>query len=437
MSTKIIYSDSFIEFLKKSDSTIAKFLFKLHNKNYLPLLINANEINYITFRGDGNISYLPKGKEHLTNDDGGWKRENRQHGKPAKIIKKLFSDRALKMFKDSDFEAFANQYKSQFNDDGYKFELLDNKQIKTVYDMKRNEGEGSLNGSCMNNDTNYLDIYENCSQLRILVLTNKNGLLCGRALVWQISENIILIDRFYVSHDFMYDKFLNYASENKFWRKVDFKSFSNKTNFLDSEGNEILNREFKINTNTNYAQFPYIDTFQYGNDGFLSNKNSYIYTYSNTDGTREGDEGEDEHEGEVWSGLEDCYICEDDAIYIDSGQRRYRDEYTFSSNVVFLNDCCYHMEDENICLVNGDYYLTDSDEVCEIDGYYYLTDDCTYCERDSCYYLCDDCVYCEIDGEDVLKSEAVEIDDNYYHIDSDSIFKHDNKYYLVSSGVEL
>ncbi len=433
MTKRIIYSDSFIEFLGSSDSDIARFLWKLNRKRYNTLLVHSDEINYITMRGDGNISFLPKGKEHCCNEDGTWKRENRQEGKPAKVIRKLFSNRALRFFKDADFEAFANQYKSKFNDDGYKFELLANDKIKDVYDMRINSGDGSLNGSCMNGDSDCLDIYHHCKQLRILTLVNRSGRLCGRALVWQLEDDIVFMDRIYVSHDFMYDKFLEYAADQKWWRKRYFKTYSNKLDFINSDGGEVY-REFTVSTPTDWDRYPYIDTFQYGEDGLLSNRDRYIYTYSNTDGSREG--GEDEHEGEVYSEIDGCYIDEDYAVYITAGERRYRDYYTHSDNAVYINDETYHEDDENILRVDGRWYTTDSDDICKIDGDYYMMEDCTYCERDSCYYLSDDCVYCEPDEEDVLRSDAVEIDGNWYHIDSDLIFKHDGKYYLVESGTE-
>lgn len=438
MTKRIIYSDSFREFLQKSDSEIAHFLWKMSRKSYVPLLVHTNEVNYITFRGDGNISFLPYGKEHLTNDDNSWRRENRQHGKPAKVIRKLFSARALKMFKDADFEAFANQYKSQFNDDGYKFELLGNDKIKEVYCMERSEGDGSLNGSCMNDkNSDYLDIYAYCNKLSILVLTNKKGLLCGRALVWKISDTITFIDRFYVAHDFMYDKFINYASSNNWWRKIDYKSYSNKMNFVNSEGENVFGHEFKVYTDTDHSYYPYIDTFQYGDDGFLSNKDNYQYTYSNTGGDRDGErDGErDEHEGEQYDDINEEWISDDDAIYIEHGERRFRGRTTHVDNCTYVNDRWYHEDDENIACVNGDYYTIDSDEIIEIDGDYYLADDCCYCERDSCYYKSEDMVYCEPDSESVLICEAVEIDGDWYHIDSDLVFEHNDKYYLVESGV--
>ena len=417
---KVIYSQSFIEFLKNSECKIATILYRLHLKKYQSNIVTANEINYLTFRKDGTISYLPTGKELKYNDSNEWSKDGRQNGKPAKVIRKLFSDKIIHLFKDYDFECFTNAYKANFNDDGYNFELLKNTLIPSVYDMDRSIGEGSINNSCMNGDTEYLDIYKFCDSLQILILKDKDGLLCGRSLVWTVGE-VTLMDRIYVSQDFMYDKFLCYAKENKFWTKQDYKSYDNKRNFLNCTG-DIVERTFTVKTNTSFEQYPYIDTFQYGGDGWISNSDTGEYTYNNTGGARDGgDDEEDNH---------------DDEIYIECGQSRYRGEWYHIDDCVCVGDDWYHEDDDNICLVNGTYYTTDDSDITEINGDYYLTDDCTYCERDSCSYKQDDCVYCEDDEEDVLRDEAVEIDDKWYHKESDLIFEHNGKYYLEDAGVE-
>lgn len=428
---KIIYSKSFIDFMKKSDCRIAKLLYRLNKKDYHPLMVTSEQINYLTFRGDGTISFLPSGKPHLVdNETGNWKRDGRQNGKPGKVIRKLFAERVQKYFKDADFECFANQYKAEFNDGGYKFSLLQNKDIPGVYEMTRKSGEGSLNNSCMNGDSEYLDIYKYCDQLSILILKNTEDELCGRALIWKISDDITLMDRIYVTDDFMFDKFLSYCNTQKWWRKKDYKSYDNKTTFINSEGNEV-DKNFTINTDTEHSQYPYIDTFQYGDDGSLNNYGSGDYTYNNTGGTRDGD-----HSGEVYDEINGEYISEDDSCYITAGERCYRDRSCHIDNCVEVEGDWYHQEDENIVEVGGTWYKKDSGDICEVDGEYYEMDDCTYCERDDRYYLSDDCVFCEDDEEDVLKDEAVEIDDKWYHKKSELIFEHNGKYFLEESGVE-
>lgn len=425
---KIIYSKSFVEFLKNSDCKIAQILYRLHNKHYESLILTSAEINYLTFRNDGTISYLPAGKELKYNDDGQWAREGRQNGKPAKVIRKLFSDRVKKLFKDADFECFTNAYKANFNEDGYCFELLPNKQIPSVYEMERAIGEGSLNNSCMNGDSEYLEIYANCDKLQILILKDKNGLLCGRSLVWKLTDDITLMDRIYVTQDFMYDKFLNYAKGN-YWTKKDYKSYDNKRTFINLLGEEI-DKTFTVHTNTDFDNYPYIDTFQYGDDGSLNN-NDGEYTYNNTDGTRNG--GEDDHSGEVYDDINGEYISEDDAIYIENGERCYRDRYCHVDNCVNVNDRWYYEDDSNIVCVHGEWYTKDSEDLCKVNDEFELLDDCVYSEMDSCYYLNDDCVHVEEIDDYILETESVQIDGDYFHQDSENIIKIDGEYYKKDS----
>lgn len=51
----------------------------------------------------------------------------------------------------------------------------------------------------MNGDSEYLDIYKYCKQLSILILKNNADELCGRALIWRISDDITLMDRVYIA----------------------------------------------------------------------------------------------------------------------------------------------------------------------------------------------------------------------------------------------
>lgn len=281
----ITYSESFIDFLKKSKCKVAKTLYKAY-KQPLPayrLMLTTEEVNYITFRDDGTISYLPGDKELKLTQDGRWSREGRQNGRPARIIRKLFRQKALKFFKDSDFECFSNSYKSKFCK-GLNFQLLPNEKIPEVYDMLLAKENGSLFSSCMNGCGKYMDIYKCCKSLRILILKNKDGLLCGRALVWKLGE-ISLMDRIYVTENYMFDCFVTYAIQNKWWYKKHFSTYENKQTFIDSDGHEVL-RNITIYTKTDFDYYPYIDTFTYGADGSLNNYDQGSYLYYDTHGHR-------------------------------------------------------------------------------------------------------------------------------------------------------
>jgi hypothetical protein len=404
------YSKSFYDFLQKSDNKIAKALTNAYYLRYKAynLMITTSEVNYLTFRNDGTISFLPSGKEHLVNDDGTWKKENRQNGKPSKVIRKLFTDKALRLFKQSDFESFGNEYKAKFSTSGMEFKLLDNKQIPDVYEMDRGEGGGSLNGSCMNGDSEYLDIYKYCESLQILILVNKDGLLCGRSLVWKINDEITLMDRIYVTEDHLYDSFLSYCKEKNWWRKEYYKSYDNKDQFVDPLGNRVT-KYFTINTDTDHDSYPYIDTFTYGEDGSLNNRGGQ-YSYNNTDGKRDGEE--DDHDDEIYDEIDNCYISEDDAVRIERGE--YRDQWTHTDNTVEVNGRTYWNQDENITIVNGKYYHIDDTCYSDFDDETYLLEDCVYSEKHETYLLYDD---------------AIEVNGNYYHKDDDCIIEINNSWY--------
>jgi hypothetical protein len=397
MNNKIIYSTSFIEFLKNSDCKVCKFLYIIHNNIRFEKYLNTDDVNYITFRNNGNISYLPKGKEQQFSDSGEWKREGRQEGKPSKIIRKLFSDKLLKLFKETDFECFANKYKSKFSNN-LTFEVLENKEIPNVYCMDRVRS-GSIDASCMNGDSSYMDIYKYCKDLKIIVVKNNEGLLCGRSLLWSIDGNLYA-DRFYVSDDYIYDLFIEYCTNNNILYKQDYKSYNNKTKFVDLSGC-VVSKKLTIYTDTVFDSYPYIDTFCYGEDGSINNyMGGSTYAYNNTDGTREGDE--DNHDGQMYDDFNDEWIDEDEAIYIQSGERRYTDRCAHIDDCICVNGDWYYKYDSNLIEVNGEHYTSDSDEIC-------------YSDLDNEYYLIDDCVYSEDSGSYILTSEAYEIGGNYYH----------------------
>ena len=171
------YSTSFKNFLHNSNCKISKILYAIYAKeltreNFSTSLITAKDINFITYKNDGSISFLPGNKECKLSSNGNWLPDGRQTGKPAKVIRKLFPARALKLLKinEQDFEIFSNEYKAKFND-GLNFEMLAASEIPNVYNMPHAEGYSSLAQSCMaNHDTAFFDIYKNCTDLQILIL---------------------------------------------------------------------------------------------------------------------------------------------------------------------------------------------------------------------------------------------------------------------------
>jgi hypothetical protein len=433
-NVRVNYSTSFLDFLKLNADTnvIARLLYKhwiyKHGRPAYRYMITTNEIDYITFRNDGTISYLPNGKEHVKNDDGTWSKDNRQNGKPAKVIRKLFTARAQKLLKDSDFESFTNKYKSAFNNESFTFSIIPNTEIANIYRLssaKRMQGDASLNESCMNNENrNFFDIYTNCKSLRMVVCYNADNLLAGRALLWNLKDSegndVVLLDRIYAAQDFIYELFINYAKKNNMWRKVKYSSRSEQQLFYTPNDVRMC-ESFRVYTPTDFDAYPYIDTFQYGGNGFLSNDNDgTCYEYDCTAGGRSGDsdEYEEEENNTIWDEINDEDISEDDAIQIERGS--HRGQWTHVNETVNIGCYVWYREDEEII------YLSSR-------GQYYHRDDVVYCEHDSEDYHIDDCVE-TIDNEWILSNESITTEDgNVYHEDDDRIIEIDNLWYEKDS----
>lgn len=429
--TEIYYSTSFIRFLQKNAGAnkIARLLLSNYDNCFKPayrFMFTTSEVNYLTFRNDGTISYLPNGKEHIITDDKSWSKTGRQNGKPSKVIRKLFTPSALLLLKDSDFESFTNKYKSAFTDDGFRFEILPAEKIPSIYrtsSSNRMTGDTSLNDSCMNNeDSNFFDIYKHCKQLRIVVLYNKENKLGGRALLWSLKDDdgneITLMDRLYVAQDFMYELFIEYAKENNFWYKVKYNSRANAAYFIKSNG-ESCTKYFKVYTDTNHDAYPYIDTFQYGGNGFISNdSDDSCYEYDQTDGTRSGDDRDDDDDdnGMVWDEIDETDIDYSESVTIDRGQKRGM--LTHRDNAEEVNGYYWWKEDRDIMYISGQGY-------CHID-------DTVYCERDSESYHVDDCVKTH-DDEWILENESITVNGNVYHEDDDNIIEINSTWYEKDS----
>lgn len=410
---ELIVSNSFREFLDNSDNRVAGFLrralrYQAWDFNSAKLMVKTDEVNYLTLRNDGTISYLPKGKPHVYTDDGRWARDGRQNGRPATIIKKVLTKKALKLFKDKDFDVFVNSYKAVCDAECKTFVIRDNKDIPNVYCMAREGGGGTLNDSCMNGDSDYLDIYRHCPHVRILTLINKDDELAGRALLWTTEDGVIM-DRMYVAKDHYYDMFLEYADVNGFIRKVEYKSYRDKTRFV--KNGEIYSKAYKIVTSTVFNYYPYIDTFTYGGDGYLANDCCFdgsTYEYTCTSGGREGDDRE-------WCAYSEEYIHSEDARYIERG--RYAGSSIHCDHAVYCEtDCNYYYEDDgNIFYHEGRsaYFRCDDDNFVEIDGdmYHKDYDDITYSNFHGDWFLCDDVTFSEHHDDYIKTDEAVQTPD--------------------------
>ncbi len=164
-------------------------------------LTTNEEIDYLSIRQDGTISYLPNGRLHIA-EHGVWKKDGRQTGKPASTIRRAMQDGAILELRDVDFERFANLVrglKSGFNE----VVLVNGPDIYYWYLAKHSNGEELC--SCMDGEENQdqLDLYaQNPREISLAVLLNAERKSLGRALVWVGHDGKKFMDKAYGIDDY-------------------------------------------------------------------------------------------------------------------------------------------------------------------------------------------------------------------------------------------
>lgn len=254
-------------------SSFKKLLLRISDEsrvaNYLALHSDNTHADYVTRRGD-MLSYLPTWKPHLTSESGEWRREGRQEAKPAKLARKLIAvPEGITPLTDKDFEIFATLIKSQSAADlgvAERFSLASGYDIKTWYSEFRHAGDdevGTLATSCMRHEycETYFDIYtQNPEVVQLLILTNAEDKLIGRALVWT-TENGVFMDRVYGTETTV-SLFHDYAA-GRGWYHRRYNTHEHPTSWVDSNG-DACERTITIGgLYADFAEYPYMDTFKY------------------------------------------------------------------------------------------------------------------------------------------------------------------------------
>jgi hypothetical protein len=343
----IFISDEMKNILKsiESDSLVAQLLLKKrHQKSELV----DNPVNYISVSSQdkNKISYLNQDridilvKENINESDY-WHTSKRYHVKPGSFISKIFKDITPK-----EVEKFSNLFKSESNKVEFTLKVVSGLDIKKYYHYDSYQSDrGTLGGSCMkhNSSQQLLDIYTENDNISMLVMLNSDGLLMGRALLWDF-ESYKIMDRVYTINDERLQwNFKKWATENNYL----YKSEQNWYNTLLFENTNTPKKELflKIDLkNKDFSKYPYMDTFKFiDSSNILYNHipSDDIKTLCSTDGSKyEHDylkfdfvnrifrhRGECvyvsymesyTHEGNTrWSSVNDQYILETDSIWDD------------------------------------------------------------------------------------------------------------------------
>jgi hypothetical protein len=300
------------------------------------------------------------------------------------------SDKSGKKLDSSEIENFVNTYKAKFDSvksGESRFEEVSGEVIKHWYNKKNYEEErGQLGSSCMRSPScgDFFKIYtENPEVCSLLILRSKENYdkICGRVLVWKLSNGKTYMDRVYVINDSDFQLFEDYA-KNRNWQfedSMDYKEFSS----------------MKVNLkHWKFEQYPYMDTFKCLNvsEGYLSSDEDKwpspgFWKLESTSGGYDGD-------NLVWSDYHDDYIDRDDAVQTLNGEW-------------VLHDCSVYLEYK--------------------DGYATQDEETVYCSYDGQTYYLDDTYHSEVMEDYIYVNDALEItinadgDTDWIHEDMEEI----------------
>jgi hypothetical protein len=185
-------------------------------------------------------------------------------------------------FTDSDIEKFVNEYvsfiKMSKSDESSKILEVRGDDIIKWYSIRNYQSQvGKLGNSCMAHDecSHYLEFYADCPSVSLLILTNKENKLVGRALLWKLDDGRMFMDRVYTSFDYDQNIFFNYAIENEYIYRT-----SQTTNYKFMMGLKEIDPGEMIVTIESADYYPFLDTIIH-----YDSKNQKLCNYKQYDKT--------------------------------------------------------------------------------------------------------------------------------------------------------
>lgn len=294
MYNRLIFDHEMLNFLDRSNSRISQIL--IHGMSGLI----QEEGNFIKRVDDtiDTLSFLPKKKYSVIQDD---HRKDpfgdgvgRQTIRVGRFIKKFLTENAFQEFglKDSDVERFVNSYKSYFNYDPTKLQIVEGEDVRKYYledNYFRPDGYryGTLWNSCMRQSerNKFMNFYV-MNDVKMLVLFSDDNKVRARALLWEgvkefdSDKTYKFMDRIYTVYDHDVDIFKKWAKENGYLTKWEQNA---KTElYVDVDGNPERKHLYLVLDKHNLSWYPYLDTFKYYDPfkGRFSNSQDYSYHYT-------------------------------------------------------------------------------------------------------------------------------------------------------------
>lgn len=183
----------------------------------------------------------------------------------------------LEDISDTNIEQYVNRLKAKYIIKE-TFSIVEGEDIRYWYHgIRYAYNTGSLDNSCMRHERcqEFLDIYVE-NDIKMLILTDQNGKLTGRALLWpkqlwnkNYFDNCdVFMDRIY-GNDRVIQKFKDYAQE-KGWARKSEQTYNNTLGVYFN--GEIFTKRMRMNIEYDqHHEYPYMDTFNRLEDGCLKN----------------------------------------------------------------------------------------------------------------------------------------------------------------------
>lgn len=269
--THLFASTEFLARLRniKDQSKIAATLYQLFNTNYY--VNDKLPQNYIDVGTEDTVTFLSDDK-YSKLDDRSTSFSTRGRGsiRIGRFVNALLGKDEFRRnteFTAKDVEDFVNLYKATSTNVKFKFTLVEGDDIAKWYSSSTYvEQRGSLGNSCMKSKpANYFDIYtKNPESCKLLIYTDDNDKLLGRALVWVLdespTESKYFMDRVYTVGDSDIIKFTNYAKEQNWMHKFYQGASDEYALLFKYDGKDFFGKASVKLENIDFGNYPYVDT---------------------------------------------------------------------------------------------------------------------------------------------------------------------------------
>ena len=341
--------------------------------------------------------------------------------KPGRVFQKIAKDNIDPQIT-IDFVA---RYRSIFNNsENISFKKLKKVSLGYRTDTYIDDYCGTLKTSCMNNKLDYLELYDINDNVELLILTDSTGKTKARALYWygvyveKLQKKMDFIDRVYTCDENDVELFKTYARKHNCLMKRDQRAGGYDFIYFYNNNTFNIDTVLEITLNTDCGYFPYLDTFQYSDDGDLFSTEEGKYEYIKTDGTRDGDgcmcrdcENFYNHDHISYRESLDAYVC----------------DYCIDEHYIQCYDCSeYVYFDNSYSDVNTEAYYCES---CYSE-HLKLCDDCDE------YHFCDDIIYIETLEKDLCEDCIDNMKSNGELIECEECYELTTDFTLTAKGTE-